>query len=113
MAQRIERQGRHAGPSTHPAESPVDVLPGSAPQVRVENTHPSVLKALALGFAAGLLLFVGWGIVGALRGWGMPGAPPRRGGGGLARRHDAPPPFAVALGAGALGVLALFVRPGA
>ena len=96
------------------------------------------VQALALGFAAGLLLFAGWGIAGAVRGWGdarraegraQGEAVAEQGRGAVARSqrprrlraalaagwrvvHDAPPPFAVALGAGAVGVLALLVRPG-
>ena len=94
------------------------------------------LDALALGFAAGLALFAGWGIAGAVRGWGdarraehgilgageAPGPVaaasshrPTRLRAAMAAgwrvMHDAPPPFAVALGAGAVGGLALVVRP--
>ena len=97
------------------------------------------LQVLALGLLAGLLLFAGWGIAGAVRGWGdarraedvahgVAAAPPGRAAAGGPRgttrlraaaavgvrcmRED-PPPFAVALGVGAVAVLALMVRPGA
>ena len=98
------------------------------------------LQALALGFLAGLLLFAGWGISGAVGGWGdarraeggaqgvamAPSGPGTTAAGprgttrlraamaaGWRVMHDAPPPFAVALGVGAVAVLALMVRPGA
>jgi Flp pilus assembly protein protease CpaA len=71
------------------------------------------VQALAMGLVVGLMLFAVCGFIGAVRAWGDAG---RAGAvtrlraavaGGWRTLHDAPPPFAVALGAGAVVALVL------
>jgi len=86
------------------------------------------LQALSWSVAAGLLLFAAWGAAAAARAWsgaaapgGMGGAAAAAGEAPLGTRlrlaaasgwravHEAPPPFAVAIGAGAVAALAVVV----